>query len=154
MSVLGLNELLRLFFSQKEQQSFAGNSINFNNDLDEDIREKVNDFKNFAEDYQDYYFDKYENKETGVKPYKRFLRLINDIPFDTTKFLYWFREAVENTNDYLLTKKLVSSEKWSDELIYNHNGGFAITFAKLAIKFSLLKQYQESFLEQNQKINS
>lgn len=154
MSVLGLNELLRLFFIQTEQQSFVGNNIHLDKELDVDIREKINDIKGFAKDYQDYYFDKYENKETGVKPHKRFLKLINDISFDTSKFLYWFREAAENTNNYLFDKKLVTSDKWSEELIYNHNGDFAISFAKLAIKFSLLKQYQESFLEQNQTINS
>lgn len=153
MSVLGLNELLRLFFIQTERQSFVGNNIHLDKELDIDIKEKINNIKGFAKDYQDYYFDKYENKETGVKPHKRFLKLINDISFDTSKFLYWFREAVENTNNYLFNKELAASEKWSEELIYNHNGDFAISFAKLAIKFSLLKQYHESFLGQNQTIN-
>lgn len=154
MSVLGLNELLRLFFIQTEKQSFVGNNIHINKELDMDIKEKINDIKEFAKDYQGYYFDKYENKETGVKPYKRFLKLISDISFDTSKFLYWFREAVENTNNYLFNKELDTSEKWSEELICNHNGDFALSFAKLAIKFSLLKRYHESFLEQNQTINS
>ena len=154
MSVFGFNELLRLFFIQKEQQSLVGNNTNFNIDLNEGIREKLNNFKHFAIDYQNYYFDKYGNKETGIRPHKRFLKLINDIPIDTTKFLYWFREAIENTNEFSLTENQMISEKWTDDLLYNQNGDFSISFAKLAIKFSLLKRYQQSFLEQNQTVNS
>lgn len=153
MSVFGLNEILRLFFIQKEQQYFDGIGINLIADIDESVKEKLNDLKEFAVDYQAYYFDKYGNKETGVKPYKRFLKLITNISIDTSKFLYWFREAVENTNDYLIANSQINSEKWSEDLLHNHDGDFAISFAKLATKFTLLKEYHRSVIELNQSIN-
>lgn len=153
ISVFGLNELLRLFFIQKEQQSFDDIGINLLADIEESVKEKLNDMKQFAADYQAYYFAKYGNKETGAKPYKRFLKLITNIPIDTSKFLYWFREAVEKTNDYLIADGQMISEKWSEDLLHNHNGDFAISFAKLATKFTLLKEYHGSVIELNQTIN-
>lgn len=154
VSVIGLNELLRLFFIQSEQSTFQINSDHQLPDLDEQTKKWIKEINSFAKDYQAYYFDKYENKETGNKPYGKYLKLVNDIPFDNSKFLYWFKEAIENINSYLIENNLEGLEKWTDGLLYNPEDEFAISFAKFAIKFSLLKQYQQSIIEQNQIVIS
>jgi hypothetical protein len=142
----GLNELLRIFFNQSEQESFEITNIELLQELilDKPIIKWLDDFKNFANDYQIYYFDKYENKETGKKPYGKFLNLIQDISFETSGFLYWFKDAIEKTNDFLSLKEGKASDTWSESLLYSPQGEFPISFVKFAVKFSLLKNYQRS----------
>lgn len=148
LSLIGLNELLRLFFIQKEQVDVQLNNDNQFEDLDETTKNWIKKINNFAKDYQAYYFDKYE------KPFGKYLKLVNDISFENPKFLYWFREAIDNTNNYLMENNIENPEEWTDGLLYNPEDEFAISFAKFAIKFSLLKQYQQSILEQQQIVIS
>lgn len=148
LSLIGLNELLRLFFIQKEQVDVQLNNDNQFEDLDEITKNWIKKINNFAKDYQAYYFDKYE------KPFGKYLKLVNDISFENPKFLYWFREAIDNTNNYLMENNIENPEEWTDGLLYNPEDEFAISFAKFAIKFSLLKQYQQSILEQQQIVIS
>jgi hypothetical protein len=150
----GLNELLRVFFSQSDQEFFTFDDVIVNIQLEtDDATEKwFEEFSGFARDYQAYYFDKYENKQTGRQPYGKFLKLVLDISMETSEFLYWMREAIENTNQFL-NNQSGSKDTWSEALLYNPQGEWAISFAKLAIKFSLLKQYQLSY-QQNQTVNS
>jgi len=152
----GLNELLRIFFSQPKQELKEIDSLQSSNNLllNNPTEKWFANFMSFSGNYQSYYFDKYENKETGRQPYGKFLKLIQDISLETTDFLYWFNEATERTNNFLNTKNETDKDKWSDALLYNPNGEYAISFAKFAIKFSLLKQYQSSFSQQNQIIIS
>jgi len=152
----GLNELLRIFFSQTKQEHLDINDLKLPQDLMLDglTEEWFADFSSFSKDYQRYYFDKYENKETGRQPYGKFLKLIQDISLETSDFLYWFYEAIERTNEFLRIQSEMEEDKWSDDLLYNPDGEYAISFAKFAIKFSLLKQYQSSFSQQNQIIIS
>lgn len=154
VSVIGLNELLRLFFSQTDHFNILINNENQLQGLDGQTKNWIEEINNFAKDYQAYYFDKYENKETGIKPFGKYLKMVNDISFDNSKFLYWFREAVDNTNNYLITNNIKKSEEWTDGLLYNPDDEFAISFAKFAIKFSLLKQYQQPIFEQHQIVIS
>lgn len=154
ISILGLNELLRLFFNHGKHFSSEVNDANQIQELDVQTKEWLEGIRNFAKDYQSYYFDKYENKETGRKPYEKFIKLINHISLDTSKFLSCFREAFENINNYLTTNEEKKFKEWSDDLLYNPLGDFAISFAKFAIKFSLLKQFQQSVLEQEQIVIS
>ena len=154
ISISGLNELLRLFFTQQKQKNPNANNISQIKELDIDVENRLEGIAQFAKDYQDYYYSKNENKETRLKPFKRFLKLVNDISFDNSKFLYWFSEAIDNTNNYLTTNNLKNSEEWTDDLLSNPQGDFTISFAKFAIKFSLLKQYEQSILEQNQIVIS
>lgn len=154
ISLFGLNELLRLYFSQDKCFNTEINNANPVYKVDIQTIEYLERIRNFTKDYQSYYFDKYENKETGAKPYSKFINLINHIYLDTLKFFSWFREAQENTNKYLTTNEVGNSRQWSDDLLYNPHGDFAISFAKFAIKFSLLKQFQESILVQEQIVIS
>lgn len=120
----------------------------------DDIKIWIEKINNFTKDYRDYYYDKYENKETGVKPYGKFLKLVNDISSENSKFLYWLREAIDNTNNFLIHKGFEKSEKWTDGLLYNGNGDFVLAAAKFAIKFLLLKHYSISVLSKEQIVIS
>lgn len=145
----GLNELLRIFFNQSEQEIFKTADLKLSQKLilDKPTEKWFEHFKKFAIDYQAYYFDKYKSKGKTLK-------LIQDISLESSPFLYWFRDATEKTNDSLKIKEGNTSDKWSDALLYSPQGEFTISFAKFAIKFSLLKQYQYSFTQQNQTLIS
>jgi hypothetical protein len=156
LSKNGLNELLRIFFNQPKQELFQISDVE---GLQEFILDEVNkkwfdDFKDFAKDYQAYYFDKYEDKETGKQPYAKFVKVIQDISLETSQFLYWFRDAIERTNDFLQNTEEEMPDVWSDMLLYNPQGEYSLSFAKFAIKLSLLKQYQQSLIKQRSTIDS
>lgn len=142
----GLNELLRIFFNQPEQLINV-NSLNLPGDLllvDSPTQKWFDWFYAFSVDYQAYYFNKYKHRETEAKPYKKFEKQVKDIPMETSHFLMWFREATELINDYLKSSHNLVEEKWSDDLLYNPQGEFSISFSKLAVKLSLLKHLQYS----------
>jgi hypothetical protein len=151
LSKKGLNELLRIFFNQGEQESFKIADCEFSQELklEENALTKkwFADFTKFANDYLDYYFKKYNSKHKTLK-------LIEDISLVTPDFLYWFRDAIERTNDFLKIRDGNLAQTWSDALLYNPFGEFVISFAKIAIKFSLLKQYRYSLLQQKKTIIS
>ena len=143
----GLNELMRIFFNQPDQNIFESTSLLLPQDLltlDASSKKWFTDFSNFSNDYQAYFFEKYENKDTEAKPYNKFKKLIDNLPNETSYFLNWFRDAIEKTNEYLQLKEGYKLEKWTEALLYSPNDDFAISFSKFAIKFSLLKQHQRS----------
>ena len=142
----GLNSLLRIFFSQPKQKTFEIRPLKKVKDwtIDNSAERWLTEIRSFAEDYQMYYFDKYENKETGVKPFNKFLNLIKAIKNENSKFLIWFYEAVEKSNEFLKEGDRKAPDKWSENLLYEPNGEFALSFARFAIKFSLLKQYHSA----------
>jgi len=156
LSKNSINELLRIFFNQTEQQSFEIKDIELSQELilDNNIENWLDDFNSFSKDYQSYYFDKYKNRETGEQPYEKYLKLIQNISLETSQFIHWFRDATGRTNDFLIRNEKKSSFSWSDSLLYSPKGEFNIFFAKFAIKLCLLKQYQISFNEQNQPLIS
>ncbi|MFC2187349.1 hypothetical protein ACFCT7_08510 [Fulvivirgaceae bacterium LMO-SS25] len=149
---VGVNSLFRIFFNQPRQMDFEVGCL----ELSENWRIKDNnqrwlvEIREFVQDYQLYYFDKYENKETGEKPLTKFFNLSNSVSNNNTKFLIWFYEAIEKTNDFITRETNDSHGKWTERLLYAPNGEYAISFAKFAIKFSLLKQYFEVTLATNQ----
>lgn len=143
---IGLNSLLKIFFSQPQQDIFEIKILEKPNDWKIDYRsaEYFEQLRDFANDYQAYYFDKYENKETGSKPISKFRNLVKAIPNENSKFLIWFYEATENTNKFLSKDNSNIPDKWSESLLYAPNGEYVLSFSMLAIKFSLLRQYQKS----------
>ncbi len=140
----GLNELLRLFFSQPEQEEIGLFYLEKRESwqLEKNTRKWFGQFAEFAADYQRYYFHKYGNPETGSKPFGKFLKLTEGISEDGSHFLTWFYEALENTNQFLIDQELVTKEKWTDSLLYAPNGEYMQSFARMAIKLSLLKNIQ------------
>lgn len=139
----GLNELLHLLFLQSTQDIYDDNSdlkITYNKTTDF----YLNWFKTFEEfslDYQTYYFDKYENKETGNKPYNKYLNQVTSIPNENIGFLRWIDEAITNTNEFLNKNRDKKEDQWSDSILYNPNGEFSVGFARFAIQLSLRKVY-------------
>lgn len=140
---VGLSCLLRIFFSQPKQETFEIERLKKQKNWILDIRSRkyFGQIGDFVQDYQAYYFDKYENIETGAKPLKKFLSLVTSIPNDNSKFLAWFYEAIENTNEFLMRKDNAIADRWSEALLYAPNGEYSLSFAKFVIKFSLLKQH-------------
>ena len=154
LSKNGINELLRIYFSQPKQEIYDIRTLNISPELftfNTGAIKWCTDIKSFSKDYLAYYFDKYKSSEEGKKPYKKFLRLALDISMQTNEFLYWFSEALENTNDFLKTQNNKKINKWSESLLYSPGGDPALSFAKCALKFSLLKEYQTA-IESNHAI--
>ncbi|MCU0328741.1 MAG: hypothetical protein MUE53_07100 [Chitinophagales bacterium] len=152
LSKIGLNELLRIFFNQSEQPNFEIKGLEMPKEwtLGYHTQQWFKQIREFAQDYQAYYFDKYENKQAGKKPFGKFLTQITEIPKDNSGFLRWFEEVLENTNNFLKSDENKLPDKWSDALLYNPQGEFAISFAKFSIKFFLLKQYYFSTINLTQ----
>jgi hypothetical protein len=141
----GLNELLRIFFTQQEQPEYEIHSLLLPSDwvLPEDVRQWLKNMELFANDYQQYYFNKYENKYTGRKPFVKFLELIQDIPNDNNGFKKWLEEAISNTNKFLNDLSETKKEVWNiDQLLHSPEGAYAVTFARFVIRVFLFRQYQ------------
>ena len=151
----GINELLRIYFNQQDQLplTFESAPDKIEAPLEHITKKWFEEFRSFADDYLAYYLNKYENKQTGRLPYGKLLKLLLDIPMDTSGFLYWFREAIENTNGFLSSQSGMPDQKWTEILLYDTQGESAISFAKLAIKFSLLKQYHLSLSQESTLIS-
>lgn len=144
----GLNELLHLFFSQPEKPTYPIKKdfklTSFYNYKDQFDENWFKQFDNFSNDYQQYYFDKYQNRLTGAKPYNKYLTLVKGVSLESSKFHYWFRDALENVNDFLRQRDSLKIDKWTEDLLYNAYGEYSPSFTKLAIKLSLLKNIQQS----------
>jgi len=145
----GLNELLRLFFSQPEQRKYEIFELKEAYEaIEEDFQNWFSKFNDFARDYQAYYFDKYRNENTGMMPYNKYLNQVLSIPNEAIKFMNWFDEAIENTNAFLKSEDSKLPDKWSDDLLFNPQGEYT-SLARFAIQFSLRKMYYQSINQQN-----
>ena len=150
MNRFGVNDLIRLFFLQKEQQLFERSNLNIPGDFSSYAFEKwFQQFHGFSLDYQAYYFDKYENKETKQQPINKFMRQVQSVSVLKNNFIFikWFEEAVDSTNTFFKEKN-----KWSDNIFYNPEGEYSFNFSRFALQFSLLKQ--SLYNKTNQLINN
>lgn len=137
----GLNELLRMFFCQPHLQDIPLSILEKRKDwkLERTTAKWLGQLAEFAGDYQKYYFDKYGDFENGSIPVKKFLKLVESIPEESSGFLIWLYQALENTNQFLINQEQPIQKKWSDGLLYSPNGEYSQAFARMAIKVSLLK---------------
>ncbi len=151
-SWFSINELLRIFFNQKNQGNYELKELHVTTEWTQDLAfqnwlEKINEF---IADYQSYYFDKYSNKRTGKKPYEKFLNQISSIPRENNDFARWLNEAVENVSAYLQSSETPTNDKWvSDTLLFNPLGEISISFARFSIKFLFHKHYYFSTINQS-----
>jgi len=138
----GLNSLLRIFFSQREQEELTIHNLEKDKgwQLEKRNIEWLEKIGSFSEDYKNYYFNKYKDPEIGNFPFSKFLKLLNSISNSSTEFLQWFYEAIENANHYL-NKTKDSNAIWDEKLLYTPDGEYNLNIAKLVIKFTLLKKY-------------
>ncbi|SOE21250.1 hypothetical protein SAMN06298216_1721 [Spirosomataceae bacterium TFI 002] len=132
----GLNELLHLYYLQKEKKALEFQSLGIDKDF---FTHKfyecwANDIKAFSSHYKSYYLAKYKNPATGKLPYEKLNNQISKIPSNTSQFLRWFEEAYQNTNETL--KK---EQKWDDSLLYNHLGEFSPGLFRFIFKFIAFK---------------
>ncbi|MFT3902426.1 MAG: hypothetical protein QM727_04600 [Niabella sp.] len=134
----GLNELLRIFFSQPEQGNF--NILDWKNELEEDElfrgwKEKVQDFVN---DYKEYYFTKYQNPITQEFPLKKFESVASDVVKENDNFYSLLNEMIYNTNQFLNETQQYKDEKWSiEELLTDPLGYNNWNLCVFTIKFFL-----------------
>lgn len=137
----GINELLRLYFSQSHREPATAESSAIAprtfSEIDKQWFQAINGFSN---EYRNYYYEKYKNRESGRLPVEKFKTLIKDISLETSGFLAWFREAITNTNEYSYNTSGVK-DKWDEaELLTPPQQETALPFSKLAIKLALLNQ--------------
>lgn len=136
----GLNELLRIFFSQPEQEIFEfKNSENY---LEKNVilRNWIDRIQAFANNYQSYFYANNFNFETGKPSYKKFERTINSLVKENDNFYSLLNEVIYNTNQHIKECEKTKEDKWSiEELMTNPLGNNNHNICILAIKF-LLKQ--------------
>lgn len=145
MNKFGTSELLRLYYLQNEKNPLT--SPEFLPLQPENIF--FNKYTEFAEDYQNYYYEKYKHSFTGELPEKKYkLHVIENFPYSNEQFLKWLSEALDNLNCYLEVTNNIKN-KWSEDLLYNPSGEKNIGFARFAIEFSINKHYQT-----NKQINN
>lgn len=150
-SKFGLNEILRLYFSQKNQEDLGIETFNFEIENKELINIWTQNLNLFAEDYFNYYSEKFSHRDTGEAPLKKYSTLINSLISERTKFKVLLNELIDNTNSYLIEKKLEEFEKWSiEDLLINPLGIDDYSFGSFSLKF-LFKQHSINLLN-NQNI--
>lgn len=145
----GLNELLRIFFSQPNQQKIEFKNLERDSFEDNLIQNWINIIQTFVNDYQSYYYSKYQNVETDAQPYKKFERTINTLIKDNDNFYELLREVVFNTNEYIHERDGTKVDKWSiEDLMTNPLGNNNRNICVLAIKFLLKQTAIKPFKEQ------
>ncbi len=131
-----INEILHLFFLQPNQEKFEVSESFLSKDIQLSFSTNnwINIIEKFSQQYQSYYLAKYSSS-------KKLINQSSNIPDNTTQFLRWFEEAVENTNQFL--KETEASQEWSDALLYNPNGEFSPILARFIFKFISIKKYHQ-----------
>ncbi len=154
----GSNELLRIFFSQPEQESFdffslknVINNIESKTEIDKiEYKEReieklifqnwIDKMQAFANDYQSYFYAHNFNFETGKPSYKKFEKTINALVKENDNFYSLLNEVIYNTNQHIKESKETKGDKWLiEELMTNPLGNNNYNICIVAIKF-LLKQ--------------
>lgn len=137
----GLNELLRIYFSQPETKEIEYKNISFETEKDYLYERWFDQITNFSVDYKNYYYEKYSNKTNGEYPINKFKRNVISIIESKNKYFKIMEEAVENTNQYIYQTEENKKSKWSNEIfICDPLGNENITFTSLIMKISLIKQ--------------
>lgn len=148
----GLNEMLRIFFSQSEQESF--NILDWENDLmkDELFKSWKKRIQEFTDDFKEYYFMKYQNHMTQEFPFKKFESIINAVVRERDNFYSLLNEMVYNTNQFLNRRRQPKDEKWEiGELLTDPLGNSNWELCVFTIKF-LLKEASLKYKTENHSL--
>lgn len=150
----GINELLRIFFLQPEQEEFEFNILPVYHSSDEKsmIKGLKKKIETFIADYQSYYYAKYQNPFTADKPYKKFDRTVDSFVKQNDNFYTLLSEIVYHTNQYIREYTDDKDDKWSvDELLTdplgNRNRKFCETAIKFLMKQTAIKPLQQKLLQ-------
>lgn len=142
--IYGINELLRIYFSNPVKIPVPTYSLEVKNQLE------LLKYKIFSELYIHYYFSKYQNKLTLEKPYSKFSNhILKKFPKSTGLFRIWLEDAKSN-----ILSQLDEQPEWTftelskieidqlfEDILYDGNGMLNLSFARFAIEFSLNKQF-------------
>lgn len=134
----GLNELLRIFFSQPEQRKFDYKPLKIHiDDLFDNWKIKI---QKFVDDYQSYYYSRYQNPINNEFPYKKFLKTVGYIVAENDNFYSLLNEMVYNTNQFFNDNGQLGADKWQiEDLLTDPLGGNKLNICVQALKF-LLKE--------------
>lgn len=136
----GLNELLRIFYSQSEQKVFEFRNLENNLRNVVILQNWINRLQEFATDYQTYFYANNLNFDTGKPSYKKFERTITSLIKGNDNLYTLLTEVIYNTNQHLKETEQTKEDKWMiEELMTNPLGNSNRNICILAIKF-LLKQ--------------
>lgn len=136
----GLNELLRIYFSQPEQKVFEFKNWQPNLSNNTILKNWISRVQEFVNDYQSYFYSNNLNFETGKPSYKKFEKTINTLIKEKDNFYSLLNEVICNTNQFIKESEQTKGDKWSiEELMTNPLGNSNHNICTLAIKF-LLKQ--------------
>jgi len=136
----GLNELLRVFFSQTEQEVFEFKNLNNNLKNNTVLQNWIKRIIEFCKDYQNYFFANNINFETGKPSIKKFIRTIDSFVKENDNFYSLQGEVIFNTNRHLKDTTQSKEDKWTiEELMTNPLGNNNRNICLLAIKFLLKK---------------
>lgn len=152
----GINELMRIFFSQPEQDKFVFVNRITNLEKDRAFQSWKANIQAFVTDYQSYFYAKNFNFETNIPSYKKFVNTINALIKEEDNFYSLLFEMIYNTNEYIREVEKNKNDKWViDDLMTNPAGGSNINICLLAIKFLSKQTAIKSSKENNyQLLNS
>ncbi|NLR66614.1 hypothetical protein HGH92_20050 [Chitinophaga varians] len=136
----GLNELLRIFFSQPQQEVFS--VLPWESRLKEDhsFKKWLDRIRRFSDDYRNYYYMKYQKSTEDRAPYNKFIKTVSSIVKENDQFYSLLNEMIYNTNQFIKENERIKSDKWRvEDLLTNPLGNNTWNICVLAIKF-LLRQ--------------
>ncbi len=149
----GLNELLRIYFTQPEQDVFHDVSRENELKIDNPFVSWRNKIQDFVDDYREYYFTKYQNPLTEEYPFKKFENLVNAFVKENDSFYSLLNNLIYNTNEFLNQSQKSKSEKWNiDALLTDPLGNSNWSLCVFTVKF-LLKETSLKYKIENQLIN-
>lgn len=147
----GLNELLRIFFLQQQQEDFEFSIWNGLLKEDDLIRQWKGRVQSFVDDYQAYFYNKHKNIETGELPFGKFIRIVNSIEKEHDDYYTLLSEMVFNTNQFIKERGQFKDDKWSVEDLMtnplgNYTQNFCVTVAKFLLKKTAVQPLKEKSL--------
>lgn len=147
----GLNELLRIFFSQPKQKKFDYTPLK--NDTDDLFDSWKRRIQLFVDDYQLYYYTRYQNPLNNEPPYGKFLKTVSNIVTENDDFYSLLSEMIYNTNQFLNNNKQLDADKWQiEDLLTDPLGGSKLNICVQTLKF-LLKETAIKPIKEKEQIN-
>ncbi|MFT3949933.1 MAG: hypothetical protein QM763_23410 [Agriterribacter sp.] len=149
----GLNELLRIFFSQPEQKKFE--YLFRERDLrgDNVIQKWISRIRSFISDYQTYYYTRYKNPNSDSPPYNKFIKTVNGIVKENDDFYSLLSEMIYNTNQFIKDNEQTKDDRWTiEDLLTDPLGNNSWNICVLTIKF-LLRQAVVKPLKEKSLLN-
>jgi hypothetical protein len=133
LSHYGLNDLLRLYFSQSKQAQVPKTVLPPSDDTMFHRR-----LESFAELYANYYIEKYEGDWEKFRKH-----VLSPFPRYTKPFQRWLEIAFERMREHFAKNEKAKQEidVFEETLCYDEDGYYNLAYARFAIHFCLNQQY-------------